>query len=103
MSTLGQPHSEYESEGYDRSVFVDGIPSYAAVSEARADRVSMVRDFPVTITPEDLTVPWSTPWAPERPQRTLSCLHTILEEEWQHLRYAARDLDLLDLRVTPPT
>jgi hypothetical protein len=30
-----------------------------------------------------------------------SCLHTILEEEWEHLRYATRDLDALDSTVAP--
>ncbi len=27
---------------------------------------------------------------------TLSCLHTILEEEWEHHRYAVRDLDAIE-------
>jgi hypothetical protein len=26
----------------------------------------------------------------------LSCLHTILEEEWEHHRYAVRDLDAIE-------
>jgi hypothetical protein len=28
----------------------------------------------------------------------LSCLHTILEEEWEHHRYAVRDLDAIGSR-----
>jgi hypothetical protein len=28
----------------------------------------------------------------------LSCLRTILEEEWEHHRYAVRDLDALAAR-----
>jgi hypothetical protein len=35
------------------------------------------------------------PWAPERPETVLSCLHTVFEEEWEHHRYAVRDLDAL--------
>ena len=36
------------------------------------------------------------PHAPEHPETTLSCLHVILEEEWEHHRYAIRDLDTID-------
>jgi hypothetical protein len=30
----------------------------------------------------------------------LTCLHVILEEEWEHHRYAVRDLDIIALRET---
>ena len=33
---------------------------------------------------------------PRIPETTLSCLHVILEEEWEHHRYAVRDLDAID-------
>lgn len=33
---------------------------------------------------------------PEYPETTLSCLHVILREEWEHLRYAVRDLDTIE-------
>ena len=33
------------------------------------------------------------PHDPAYPETVLSCLHTILEEEWEHHRYAVRDLD----------
>ncbi len=32
------------------------------------------------------------------PETTLSCLHTILEEEWEHHRYAVRDLDAIEVK-----
>ena len=32
-----------------------------------------------------------------------SCLHGILGEEWEHHRYAVRDLDALEARPGPPT
>ena len=38
------------------------------------------------------------PWAPEYPETTLSCLHVILEEEWEHHRYAVRDLDAIEAK-----
>jgi len=93
---LGQPNVEYETDGNDMSVFTAETPSYAEVLEARAGRVAMVRDFLVTVTPDELAAPRKNPWAPEYPETTLSCLHTILQEEWEHLRYAVRDLDAID-------
>ena len=31
-------------------------------------------------------------------QAVLSCLHVILEEEWEHHRYAVRDLDAIEAK-----
>jgi DinB superfamily/Pentapeptide repeats (8 copies) len=92
---LGQPNVEFEADGGDMSVFASGTPSFAEVLEARAGRVGMVRDFLAAVTPDDLAVTRRNPWAPEYPETTLSCLHTILEEEWEHHRYAVRDLDAI--------
>ena len=39
------------------------------------------------------------PWFPGNPETTLSCLHTILEKEWEHHRYAVRDLDAIEARA----
>lgn len=71
-------------------------PTYEEVLEVRAARVTMVRELLVTVTAEDLAVVRRNPWAPEQPVTTLSCLHTILEKEWEHLRFAVRDLDTID-------
>jgi hypothetical protein len=92
---IGQPNVEYETDGNDMSVFTTAKPPYAEVLEVRADRVVMVRDFLATITPDDLTAVRKNPWAPQYPETVLSCLHTILEEEWEHHRYAIRDLDTI--------
>ncbi|WP_394620685.1 DinB family protein [Lentzea sp. JNUCC 0626] len=92
---LGMPNAEYETDGYDMAVFTFGTPPYAEVLDARADRVAMVRDFLTTVTEADLAVPRANPWEPSRQESTLSCLHTIFEEEWEHLRYATRDLEAI--------
>ncbi|QNE21975.1 DinB family protein [Kribbella qitaiheensis] len=92
----GQPNVEHETDGNDMTVFAADPPSYAEVLDARADRVAMVRDFLATVRPEELAVERKNPWAPQYPETTLSCLHTILEEEWEHLRYAVRDLNQLE-------
>ncbi len=76
-----------------------GGPSFDDVLEARAGRVAMLRDYLTTVTPEELVVQRANPWAPQYPETTLSCLHTILGEEWEHLRYAQRDLDTIEARL----
>ncbi|MFY9915149.1 MAG: DinB family protein [Nocardioidaceae bacterium] len=93
---IGQPNLEYETDGNDMSVFTTGTPSYAEVLEVRSGRVAMVRDFLATIRPDGLAATRANPWDPQYEETTLSCLHTILEEEWEHHRYAVRDLDAIE-------
>ena len=93
---LGLTNAEAEEEGFDMSVFATEAPSYAEVLAARAGRVALVREFLATVSEADLDVVRANPWAPEHPETTRSCLHTILEEEWEHLRYALRDLDAIE-------
>ncbi len=90
---LGLLDAGSAEEGLDLSIFVTGTPPYEEVLQARADHVAMVRDFIATVTPEALAVSRKNPHAPQYPETTLSCLHVILEEEWEHHRYAVRDLD----------
>lgn len=59
----------------------------------------MVRNFLASVTRDDLAVVRKNPWAPEYPESTLSCLHTILEEEGEHHRYAIRDLVAIESEV----
>jgi hypothetical protein len=93
---IGQPNSEYETDGNDMSVFTTAAPDYDEVLQVRAGRVAMVREFLETVTDSELAAPRENPWFPQYPETTLSCLHTILEEEWEHHRYAVRDLDSID-------
>jgi len=96
---LGHPNIEYETDGNDMSVFEPATPPYGEVLEARADRVAMVRDFLATVTADELTQVRRNPWDPEYQESTLSCLHVILEEEWEHHRYAVRDLDSIEAKT----
>jgi hypothetical protein len=82
--------------GLDMSIFVTATPSYPEVLEARADRVAMVRDFLASVTPAELAAARENPHNPKYPETTLSCIHVILEEEWEHYRYAVRDLDAIE-------
>jgi hypothetical protein len=95
---IGQPNAEYETDGNDMSIFTTVIPPYAEVLEARAGRVTMVRDFLATVTSDQLAEMRKNPWAPEYQQTTLSCLHVILREEWEHHRYAVRDLEAIEAK-----
>ncbi|MFC9688683.1 DinB family protein [Kribbella sp. NPDC056951] len=92
---IGQPHAEYETDGLDMSVFAPTKPTYDEVLAVRADHVAQVRDYLATVTSADLSAARKNPWSPDYPETVLSCLHTILEEEWEHLRYATRDLATL--------
>ena len=92
---LGQPNAGAERE-MDISVFVADTPAYDDVLAARADRQAMVRHYLATVTPETLVEPRPNPWAPDHDETVLACLHTILEEEWEHHRYAVRDLAVLE-------
>jgi hypothetical protein len=85
-----------EDDGLDMSIFATATPPYSEVLEARAGRVAMVRDFLATVTSDVLAAMRKNPHDPEYQQTTLSCLHVILEEEWEHLRYALRDLDAIE-------
>jgi hypothetical protein len=92
---LGLADAGAAADGLDLSIFATGTPPYAEVLEARAGRVAMVRDFLATVTPDDLAGLRPNPWAPDYRETVRSCLHTILEEEWEHHRYAVRDLDAI--------
>jgi hypothetical protein len=88
-----------EDDGLDLSTFTTDTPSYAEVLEVRAGRVAMVGEFLATVTPDELAVTRKNPWAPQYPESTRSCLHVILEEEWEHHRFAVRDLDAIEAGV----
>ena len=83
-------------------MFTSEIPAYDDVLEVRAGRVAMVRDYLATVTPEVLAESRPNAWAPEYDETTLQCLHVILNEEWEHLRYAVRDLDAIEARSRQP-
>jgi hypothetical protein len=96
---MGQPNVEYETDGLDMSVFSTAVPPYDDVVDVRASRIAMVRDFLAGVTAEDLA---RTHQAPDEPQYTvtaLDCVHTILHEEWEHHRFAVRDLDTIEAEL----
>lgn len=95
----GLPDSSFAQGSDDSSVFSVGDPDWEEVLRARSDRVGMVREFLETVSDNDLSATRPNPQAPEHQETVLSCMRTILEEEWEHLRYATRDLDITDRRA----
>ena len=93
---LGLRDAATESDGGETPKPAATAPSYDEVLEARASRVAMVRDYLATVTPDVLAEERRNPHDPAYPETTLSCLHVILEEEWEHHRYAVRDLDTIE-------
>jgi hypothetical protein len=93
---LGLPYTGAADDDLDTSVFATGTPAYEDVLEARASRVTMVRDFLAGVTPEQLAETRQNPHAPDHAETVLACVHVILEEEWEHLRFAVRDLDAIE-------
>jgi len=71
-------------------------PAYAEVIEVRAGRVAMVRDFLATVTADELAAARKNPHSPDRPETVLSCVHVLLQEGWEHHRFAVRDLDAIE-------
>lgn len=96
---IGQADSTAVDDGsMDMSVPATTKPSYAEVLKVRAGRVAMVRDFIATVTPEELAAARKNPHSPDHPETVLSCLQVILEEEWEHHRFAVRDLDTIEAK-----
>lgn len=83
---------------FDTSVFTADTPTYAEVLQARADRVAMVRGFLAAVTSEDLAAARKNPHDPQHPETVRTCLRVILEEEWEHHRFAVRDLDAIEAK-----
>jgi hypothetical protein len=79
----------------------DADPSLDQVLVVRRGRMDEVRDVIAGATAEELErncVPPGSPGHPRKDHTVLQCLHVILKEEWQHHRYAVRDLAVLEER-----
>lgn len=95
---IGQPNVEYYTDGHDPSVFDPGPQPYEDVLAVFGDRMRMMREFLSSVTEPLLLEPRKHPWAPQYTETVLACVGTVLEEGWEHLRYATRDLDVLSAR-----
>jgi hypothetical protein len=79
----------------------DADPSVDEVLALRRERMHEVRDVIAGATADELErncVPPDSPGHPSKDHTVLQCLHVVLKEEWQHHRYAVRDLQALEER-----
>ena len=85
----------------------DARPPLDEVLALRSDRRARVRRALADLTDEQLaasTEPVEGPgWPPSRSFPVAECLSVVLDEEWQHLVYAERDLAVLESRATRGT
>jgi len=92
---LGREEADFHPLGLRYGSRVSEARSYDDVLAAHADRAAMVRDFLATVTDEVLDEERRNPHNPAVAGTVRSCLHVILEESWEHLRFALRDLDVI--------
>lgn len=74
-------------------------PSLTQVMPVRRHHQQAVRETLGNLTDAGLAEVRAAPDAPGHPtgeHSVLQCLHVLLDEEWEHHRYTARDLDILD-------
>ena len=93
---LGLEEADFHPLGLGHGSSGSAAPPYDDVLAARADRAKMVRDFLATVTDEVLDEERRNPHNSADAETVRSCLHVILEESWEHLRFALRDLDAIE-------
>lgn len=93
---MGLEEADFHPLGLGHGTKVTEARSLDDVLAARADRNAMVRDFLATVTDEVLDEERRNPHDPAAAVTVRSCLHVILEESWEHLRFALRDLDTIE-------
>ena len=92
---LGLLFSELAGREADFGLDATVTPTFAEVLAARTGRTAMVGDYLKAVTPDELAAPCADPWGGGWAPTVLACLRVIFNEEWQHHRYATRDLDTL--------
>lgn len=92
---LGQPHDGAD-EGPELGLDRDARPSLDEVLDARRARQDRLAAFLGDATDTDLHRTVTSPNGGET--TVLECIHVVLNEEWWHHQYAARDLAVLEAR-----
>lgn len=91
----GEPFSGWRDKASEVGIELDAHPSYQEVLEMRADRLGMVRDYLASVTDDRLDEGGRQPYFVSHPFTVRDCLWIVINEEWQHHRYALRDLDAI--------
>jgi hypothetical protein len=91
----GQPYGSAAADGFDMSLLAAEPPPYAEALATFRERQAMVAEYLERVTPDQLAEQRPFVWGPEHSVTVLECIHTMLNESWEHLRYALRDLDAI--------
>jgi hypothetical protein len=97
LTQTSYPRGDAVAIGID----VDARPSFADVMAARTDRMRVVRRIVDGLSDADLEricARTPAPLYPEEPYLVGRCLRVVMNEECEHLRYALRDLAVLEGR-----
>jgi DinB family protein/pentapeptide repeat protein len=109
-AVLGEAHpfhpaglvADFTPDVGELGIDATAAPSFDEVVALRADRFDRVRAFLAAADQHDLErVREPNPvlgYPPSAPRTALRCLRVVLNEEWEHHRFAVRDLD----RIAPP-
>jgi hypothetical protein len=101
-ASLGLPHSEMDDPSGTVPRDLDARPGLEEVLALRADRMARVQEVVAGLTDEQLaamTTPVLEPGYPEPESYPVRrCIGAILHEEWEHRRFAERDLATLEAR-----
>jgi hypothetical protein len=75
----------------------DAAPSFAEVLTVRHERYERVAEYLSRVTDADLQDRrrGEVGYPPPTDHTVLGCLHVVMDEEWNHLQYAVRDLATL--------
>jgi len=101
LHPLGMPFWEWHDEAVAAGLAVDTTPPYEDVLAVRAHRVAQVRGYLATVTSDELASQNDGPPWCGSPVSALDCIRIIGKEEWEHHRFAVRDLDILEARSNP--
>jgi hypothetical protein len=97
---LGLPQSWYpEADALALGLDLAAQPSSAEIQAARADRMAVMRRIVSDVTDADLgrLVQRSpAPGYPDEQRTVIDCLAVVIEEEFEHYRFAVRDLAVLE-------
>ncbi|MDQ2743325.1 MAG: DinB family protein [Chloroflexota bacterium] len=110
LRMIRQEFRPYHPSGLAGSFLTDPVslgldynarPTLDEVLAVRYERMGEVKDTIATLTGEEVERICNPPDAeghPREPHSVLECLNVILDEEWEHSRYANRDLNILGAR-----
>jgi hypothetical protein len=93
---LGLVPAFLEAQREQLGIDPDATPSFENVLELRSTQMLRLRDFLGAVEPSELTATRrgndDRGYPPPSNHTVLQCLHVVLDEEWNHHQYAARDL-----------